>query len=139
MLEKKSTAQKIVIYLLIVVASLICLHGVYSVFIKPPSEIVMETKASGVITEKYDSAYGCGKGSTCYARYFIVNNVRHSVTLDTYTKYDIGESVVLQQEVQDKNSVLSAFSMIFLFSCVMFLVSFVVVNLVVWLCSNNRK
>lgn len=60
-------------------------------------EQVTSHVATGLIQSKFENDYSCGsKGRyICYNRYFVINNERVSVNLDTFTKWSAGESVVL--------------------------------------------
>ena len=134
----KSKPKKVVIGVIIFILSCLYINGGY-LFIKAvddsPAKVVV---ADGIITNKFEAGYGCGKHSTCYYRSLTIDGKEHAVTLDTFIKADVGDSVVLVEDVSVDSSVLHHVSvLVFLFFSILLLVYFIV-ELFYWLTDDKQ-
>lgn len=128
--------KKIVRKVLVSVLVLFSLYGTYNLYKMTTAKDVYNTLyVSGIITDKFESAYSCGKRSVCYARYLKVGSATESVTLDTYVKAREGGNISLViKEVQPPKEttfeVISAFAGL----CFIFIIlGFLVINFAVWI------
>ena len=138
MMKNKSKPKKVVIGIIIFILSCLYINGGY-LFIKAtddsPAKVVV---ADGIITNKFEAGYGCGKRSTCYYRSFTIDGKEHAVSLDTFIKADIGDSVVLVEDVSVDSSMLHHVSvLVFLFFSILLLVYFIV-ELFDWLTDDKQ-
>lgn len=99
------TPQKKWRYVLGAIAIIISCMSFYSQNMSGAWDTKREVSAQGVIENRFDTPYSCGhKGNdTCYSRFFTINGVDHKVNFETYEKFSIGQSVVLESE-KYKNS-----------------------------------
>ena len=99
----KSVVRKVLISLW----TALSLYGTYSLYNMVTTKDVYNTRyVSGTITDKFESAYSCGKRSVCYVRYLTVGGATESVTLDTYLKAREGHNislVVKEKQVKHEN------------------------------------
>lgn len=115
----KSVIRKVLISLLTV----FCLYGTYNLYNMVTTKDVYNTRyVSGTITDKFESAYSCGKRSVCYVRYLKVGDTTESVTLDTYVKAREGSNISLvikerQPRNQSSLELLSSFAGLCFIAC----------------------
>ena len=133
MFKNKSKPKKVVIGIIVFILGCLYINGGY-LFVKStddsPDKVVV---AGGVITHKFEAGYGCGKGDTCYYRSFTINGKEHAVTLNTFINADVGDSVVLTEDVPVVKSGLQGVSvLLFLFFSLLLLSNFIV-DLFHWL------
>ena len=138
MMKNKSKPKKVVIGIIIFILSCLYINGGY-LFIKDtddsPAKVVV---ADGIITNKFEAGYGCGKSSTCYYRSFTINRKEHAVSLNTFIKADIGDSVVLVEDASvDKSGLYGLLVWVFLFFSVLLLCYFIV-KLFDWLTDDKQ-
>ena len=138
MMKNKSKPKKVVIGIIIFILSCLYVNGGYLVIKATDDSPAKVVVADGIITNKFEAGYGCGKRSTCYYRSLTIDGKEHAVTLDTFIKADVGDSVVLVEDVSVDSSVLHHVSvLVFLFFSILLLVYFIV-ELFYWLTDDKQ-
>lgn len=58
---------------------------------------IQYTAASGIINNKFEEKYSCGKYErrTCTKYIFVINNIKHDVDKDTYNLYKVNSNITL--------------------------------------------
>ena len=137
-MKNKSKSKKVVIGIIISILGCLYINGGY-LLIKAtddsPAKVVV---ADGIITNKFEAGYGCGKRSTCYYRSLTIDGKEHVVSLDTFIKAGIGDSVVLVEDASvDRSGLHHVSVLVFQFFSILLLLCSIV-GLLYWLTNDEQ-
>lgn len=96
-LERKSKGKRVAWYIVFLLLFVCVCNGTYLGY-KELSPTYKTVTTKGVIQDKFESSYSCGKNSICYTRYFKIDNKGVAVELETYNTSRVGEYIVLERK-----------------------------------------
>lgn len=114
----KVNFKNLVRLLIVSLLTSLFIYGTLNLYKMEFDEEYSKRYVSGVVTDKFESAYSCGKRQVCYNRYLVIDSNHEAVNIDTYLKSKEGSVVNLVYTEQVNN--LTAFQV--LSACFSFIV-----------------